>query len=66
MRINASNAKNGFDLDYEDGNVQAFINEFKNRKIKNLEKQLIKEKTNERESRKRNKREIRKRTKRQK
>ena len=27
--INASNAKNGYDLDYEVGNVEAFINELK-------------------------------------
>ena len=44
IRINASNAKNGYDLDYEVGNVQAFIDEFKNKTIKKLEKQLIKEK----------------------
>ena len=44
IRINTSNAKNGYDLDYEVGNVQAFIDEFKNKKIKELEKQLIKEK----------------------
>ena len=43
-RINTSNAKNVYDLDYEVGNVQAFIDEFKNKKIKKLEKQLIKEK----------------------
>ena len=30
--------KNGYDLDYEIGNVQAFIDEFKNNKIK-IEKQ---------------------------
>ena len=42
--INTSNAKYGYDLDYEVGNVQAFIDEFKNKKIKKLEKQLIKEK----------------------
>ena len=30
IRINTSNAKNGYDLDYEIGNVQAFIDEFKN------------------------------------
>ena len=29
IRINTSNPKNGYDLDYEVGNVQAFINEFK-------------------------------------
>ena len=48
IRINTSNAKNGYDLDYEVGNVQAFIDEFKNKKIKKLEKQLIKEKKWER------------------
>ena len=44
IRTNTSNAKNGYDLDYEGGNIQAFIDEFKNNKIKELEKQLIKEK----------------------
>ena len=44
MRINASNVKNGYDLDYEVGNVQAFTDEFKNKKIKILEKKLIKKK----------------------
>ena len=44
IRINTSNAKNGYDLDYEAGNAQAFIDEFKNKKIKKLEKNLIKEK----------------------
>ena len=29
IRINTSNAKNGYDLDYEVANVQAFIDEFK-------------------------------------
>ena len=43
IRINTSSAKNGYDLDYEVSNVQAFIDEFKNKKIKKLEKQLIKE-----------------------
>ena len=28
IRINTSNAKNGYDLDYEIGNIQAFIDEF--------------------------------------
>ena len=37
IRINTSNTKNGYDLDYEVGNVQAFIDEFKNKKNK-LEK----------------------------
>ena len=44
IRINTSNAKYVYDLDYEVGNVQAFIDEFKNKKMKKLEKQLIKEK----------------------
>ena len=43
-RINTSNAKNGYDLDYKVGNIEAFIDELKNKKIKKLEKQLIKEK----------------------
>ena len=34
IRINTSNTKNGNDLDYEVGNVQTFIDEFKNKKIK--------------------------------
>ena len=34
IRINTSNAKNGYDLDYEVGNVQAFMDEFKNKKIR--------------------------------
>ena len=44
IRINRSNAKNGYDLDYEVGNIHAFIAEFKNEKIKKLEKNLIAEK----------------------
>ena len=55
-RISTSNAKNGYDLDYEVGNIQAFIDEFKNKKIKKLEKKFIKEKKNERETRQRNER----------
>ena len=74
IRINTSNAKNGYDLDYEVGSAQAFIDELRNKKIKKLEKKINKRKVNEketrkeneRESRKRNEREIRKRTKRQK
>ena len=34
IRINTSNAKNGYDLDYEVGNIQTFIDKFKNKKIK--------------------------------
>ena len=40
IRINTINAKNGYDLDYEVGNVQAFIDEFKNQKIKKLEEKI--------------------------
>ena len=40
IRINTSNAKNGYDLDYEVGNIEAFIDEFKNKKIKKLETKL--------------------------
>ena len=32
IRISTSNAKNGHDLDYEVGNIEAFIDEFKNKK----------------------------------
>ena len=32
IRINASNAKNGYNLDYEVGNIETFIGEFKNKK----------------------------------
>ena len=42
--INTSNAKNGYDLDYDVGNIQAFIDKFKNKKIKKTRKKLIKEK----------------------
>ena len=41
LRINISNTKNGFDLDYEVGNVQAFIDEFKD---KQLEKEKLEKK----------------------
>ena len=34
IRINTSNAKNGYDLDFEVGNIEAFIDEFKNKKNK--------------------------------
>ena len=44
IRNNTSNAKNGYDLDYEVGNIEAFIDEFKNKKIKELEKKSIEEK----------------------
>ena len=44
IRIDASNAKNGYALDYMVGNIEAFIDEFKNKKIKELQKKLIEEK----------------------
>ena len=40
IRINTSNAENGYDLDYEVGNIETFIDEFKNKKIKELEKEI--------------------------
>ena len=40
IRINTSNAKNGDDLDYEVDNIETFIGEFKNKKIKELEKEI--------------------------
>ena len=51
IRINTSNAQNGYDLDYKVGNVQAFIDEFKNKKMKKNRK-TIKEKEIKVESRK--------------
>ena len=40
IRINTSNAKNGYDLDYNIGNIEAFIDELKNKKVKELEKEI--------------------------
>ena len=34
IRFSTSNAKNGYDLDYEVGYIEAIINVFKNKKIK--------------------------------
>ena len=71
IRINTTNAKDGHDLDYEVGNVQAFIGEFKNKKIKKTRKKINRKiieresrKRNEKESTKRNERKIRKRNER--
>ena len=44
IRINTSYAKNDYDLDYEVDNIEAFIDEFKNKRIKELEKKLKEEK----------------------
>ena len=40
IRINVSNTKNSYDLDYEVDNIEAFIDEFKNKKIKELEDKI--------------------------
>ena len=32
IRINTSNAKNGYDLDYEVGNIETFIDQLKKKK----------------------------------
>ena len=39
IRINTSNAKNGHDLDYEVGNIEAFVDEFKNKKNRRTRRQ---------------------------
>ena len=45
IRINTSNAKNGYDLDYEVRNIKVFIDEFKNKKtIKELKAKKKKKK----------------------
>ena len=63
IRTNTSNAKNGYDLDYEVSNVQALISS-KIKKLKKPRRKIDKRKRNEKESRKRNERKIMKRTKR--
>ena len=50
IRINTSNAKNGYDLDYEVGNIEAFIDEFKDRQ---LEKEKLKKKNKQKNKRSR-------------
>ena len=40
IRVNTSNVKNGCDLDYKISNIEAFIDELKNKKIKELEKEI--------------------------
>ena len=75
IRINTSNAKNAYDLDYEAGNVEAFIDEFKNEKIEKIAKKLKEKKEKEKDkelkeklekeikkNRKRNERKTRKRS----
>ena len=48
IRINASNAKNGYELDYEVGNIEAFIDEFKDRL---LEKDKLEKKSKQKNKR---------------
>ena len=43
IRINTSNVKNSYDLDYKVGNIEAFVDEFKDRQ---LEKEKLKKKSN--------------------
>ena len=50
IRVNTSNAKNGYDLDYEVGNTEAFIDEFKNKKNKRTKKKINRRKRTERET----------------
>ena len=38
IRINTSKAENGYDLDYEVGNAEAFIDEFKDRQLEIIRK----------------------------
>ena len=45
IRIKTSNAKNGYDLDYDIGNIEALIDVFKNKKIKELEDEIKNQKT---------------------
>ena len=41
IKINTSNAKNGYDVDYEVGNIEAFIDELQKKKIiKELGKEI--------------------------
>ena len=40
IRINTSNAKNGCNLNHEVGNIEAFIDEFKNKKNKRTRKKI--------------------------
>ena len=42
MRINISDAERGYDTDYEVSKIQAFINKFKDEKMKELEGEIKK------------------------
>ena len=40
IRINTNNAQNDYDLDYEIGNIETFIDKLENKKIKELENKI--------------------------
>ena len=40
IRISTNNAKNSCDLDYEIDDIEAFIDDFKNKKMKELEDKI--------------------------
>ena len=42
IRINTSNAKKGYDTDYEVSKIETFISKFKENKIKELEEEIKK------------------------
>ena len=48
IRINTSNVKNSYGLDYKVGNIEAFADEFKDRRLEKekLEKDKLKKKSN--------------------
>ena len=48
IRINTSNVKNSYDLDYKVGNIEAFVDEFEDRQLQKekLEKEKLKKKSN--------------------
>ena len=50
ITINTSNAKNGYDVDYEVGNIEAFIDEFKNKKNCTRKKKVLENKNKEQEN----------------
>ena len=41
IKINTSNAKKVYDLDYKDGNIEPIIDEFKKKRSKRTRKKLI-------------------------
>ena len=56
IRINTSNAKNGYHLDYEVGSIKALLISSKIKKNKRTRKKINRRKRNERASRKRTRR----------